>query len=180
MTVKTRNGLSAYACACGITFLFQVLIRLQQCEGATKCGLSLAKAVIWSVVWPAYWVVYLAGFTGLVSYVQGPPSAPSITTQRYDNARSGQNLSEGVLSTSNVSPATFGKLFTRPVDDEIHAQPLYVPGVAIPGAGMRNVLYVATASNPVYAFDADDPAATAPLWRVNLHNGLPGARPGAA
>ena len=172
-----RKWLWAYGIIGALTFLFQVLIRLQQCDGITRCGLSLAKAVIWSVVWPAYWVVYLAGFAGLANYVKGPPSPPSIITQRYDNARSGQNLSEVILNTSNVGPATFGKLFTRAVDDEVYAQPLYVPSVAIPGAGVRNVLYVATTNNTVYAFDADDPAATSPLWRVNLYYGLPGARP---
>ncbi len=174
MTAKTRSRLWAYAAAGGITFLFQVWIRLQQCEGAAKCGLSLAKAAFWSVIWPAYWVVYIAGFTGLVSPA---PPAFSVTTQRYDNERTGQNLSERVLNTSNVNQTTFGKLFARAVDDEIHAQPLYVPDVAIPGAGVHNVLYVATANNTVYAFDADDPAAMAPLWRVNLHDQVPGARP---
>ncbi len=42
------------------------------------------------------------------------------------------------------------------------AQPLYVAGVAINGAP-RNVLYVATMNDKVYAFDADNPSPT-PLW----------------
>jgi hypothetical protein len=175
MIAKTRSRIAAYAAAGAITLLFQVWIRLQQCEGAAKCGLSLAKAVIWSFVWPAYWVVYIAGFTGLVS--PSPPAAFSITTQRYDNARTGQNLSERVLNISNVNQASFGKLFIRSVDDEIHAQPLYVPDLEIPSAGVHNVLFVATANNTIYAFDADDLAAAAPLWRVNLHDREPKARP---
>ena len=48
-----RKWLWAYEIIGALTFLFQVLIRLQQCDGITRCGLSLAKAVIWSVVWPA-------------------------------------------------------------------------------------------------------------------------------
>ena len=54
------------------------------------------------------------------------PSEVSVTTQRYDSARTGQNLFETVLNTSNVNSVSFGKLFTRAVDDEIYAQPLNV------------------------------------------------------
>ncbi len=93
----------------------------------------------------------------------------NVTMQRYDNARTGQNLSETTLNTSNVGQATFGKLFTRAVDDEVYAQPLYVSGVNVPGVGVRNVLYVATLNNTLYAFDADNPGAAAPLWRMNFN-----------
>jgi hypothetical protein len=105
------------------------------------------------------------------------PSEVSVTTQRYDNARTGQNLSERLLNTSNVNAAGFGKLFTRAVDDEVYAQPLYVPSVSIPKVGVRNVLYVATVNNTVYAFDADEPDASEPLWKVNLTPTVPGATP---
>jgi hypothetical protein len=105
------------------------------------------------------------------------PIETGVRTQGYDSARTGLNRSETILNTSNVNPATFGKLFTREVDDHIYAQPLYVPNVTIPNAGVRNVLYIATVNNSVYAFDADDPGAGAPLWHVNLTGAAPGARP---
>ena len=105
------------------------------------------------------------------------PDAVSVTTQRYDNARTGQNLAETILNTANVNQTKFGKLFIRAVDDQIYAQPLYVPNISIPGVGLRNVLYVATVNNSVYAFDADDPAANRPLWEVNLSTVVPGGRP---
>jgi hypothetical protein len=54
----------------------------------------------------------------------------------------GANLSEVTLNTSNVAPTTFGLAFNLPVDDKVYAQPLYVPGVAIPNQGTRNVVYV--------------------------------------
>jgi hypothetical protein len=58
----------------------------------------------------------------------------------------------------------FGKLFEREVDGDIYAQPLLKTNVLIPGAGMRNVVYVATAKNSLYAFDADSPDAQKPFW----------------
>src|SRR5450759_1525048 len=101
---------------------------------------------------------------------------PSVLTQDYDIGRSGANLSETILTPSNVSSATFGKLFSYPVDEEVSAQPLYVPNLVIGGA-THNVVFVATMGNTVYAFDADSPASsTAPLWKVNLAGGVPSSK----
>ena len=96
----------------------------------------------------------------------------SVLTQHNDNARTGQNLNETTLNTSNVNQNSFGKLFWRTVDGFIYAQPLYVPGLTIQGA-THNVVYVATQHNSVYAFDADNPNAPAPLWQVNLGTPVP-------
>ncbi len=84
----------------------------------------------------------------------------SVLTQDYDMSRSGANLGEAILTPSNVSSATFGKLFAYPVDEEVFAQPLYVPGLVIDG-GAHNVVFIATMGNSVYAFDADNPATSA-------------------
>ncbi|MDP9267747.1 MAG: pyrrolo-quinoline quinone [Acidobacteriota bacterium] len=88
-------------------------------------------------------------------------------TYHNDNLRTGQNLGETVLSSANVTPSTFGKLFTYTVDGYIYAQPLYVANLAIPGQGFHNVVYVATQHDSVYAFDADG-RTTIPLWRVSF------------
>jgi hypothetical protein len=96
----------------------------------------------------------------------------SVLTQHNDLGRTGQNLNETVLNASNVNVNNFGKLFTRNVDGYIYAQPLYAPNLNIQGA-TRNVVYVATMHNSVYAFDADDPNASAPLWQVNLGTSVP-------
>jgi hypothetical protein len=79
---------------------------------------------------------------------------------------SGANLSEVTLNSSNVGLNTFGKIFTLPVNDAVFAQPLYVPGVVIPGQGTHNVVYVATMSDTLYAFDAD--TGGAPLWSITF------------
>src|SRR5580658_827837 len=94
-----------------------------------------------------------------------------VLTQHYDNSRTGQNITETMLTPANVNASQFGKLFTQPLDGQMPAQPLYVPGVFIPATNStHNVVYVATMHDSVYAFDADSnqgPDAS-PLWYVNF------------
>jgi hypothetical protein len=96
----------------------------------------------------------------------GAHAQTSILTQHYDNARTGQNTNETILNQANVNSTTFGKLFALGVDGYVYAQPLYVPGVVIPGHGTHNALYIATEHDSVYAFDAD--TGGAPLWIVTF------------
>src|SRR5579863_7222988 len=77
----------------------------------------------------------------LVTYALGQES---VLTAQYDNSRSGANLNEIVLNTSNVNVSQFGRLFSRSLDGYLYAQPLYVPNVSIPGQGTHNIIYVAT------------------------------------
>ena len=88
-----------------------------------------------------------------------------VLTWHNDNARTGQNLQETALTPADVNASTFGKLFLLSVDGQVHAQPLYVPLVAIPGHGTPNVVFVVTEHDSAYAFDAD---VGTPLWHVSL------------
>jgi hypothetical protein len=90
-----------------------------------------------------------------------------VVTNRYDNDRTGVNPRETILNTSNVAPGKFGLVFSRLFDGNAYAQPLYVSDLMI-GGGKHNVVYVATSTNHVYAFDADDPAAMMPLWEKQV------------
>jgi len=92
-------------------------------------------------------------------------SATDVVTYHNDIARTGQNLQEIILTTSNVNSSSFGKLFTFPVDGIIDAQPLYLSAVSIPGKGTHNVAYAVTENDSVYAFDAD---LGTPLWHVSV------------
>jgi hypothetical protein len=108
------------------------------------------------------------------SAAQSVVSNVYVLTNKNDTNRTGANTKETILDTSNVNAATFGKVFSRFVDGQVYAQPLYVGGV-----NGKNVVYVATEHNSVYAFDADDTRADAPpLWTVNLGPTLPSSDTG--
>lgn len=91
---------------------------------------------------------------------------PGVYTRHYNNQRTGANPNETILTPSNVAPGLFGKIFTLATDGYTYAQPLYVPNVTVNGS-VHNVLYVATAADSLFAFDADG-KLTAPLWQVSF------------
>jgi len=120
----------------------------------------------------------LSSWLGVISVVAvtigAPVRAPvTVPMSQYDYGRTGANLQESILNPSNVDATHFGKLFSRRVDDSIYALPLIVPDVEISGQ-RHNVLFIATMGNTVYAFDADDPAQSEPLWSCNLGTPAPG------
>lgn len=92
-----------------------------------------------------------------------------VLTAQYNNARTGANLRETILTPANVNASRFGTVFTLPVDGAVYAEPLYMPGLDVPGKGRHNVVFVATEHDSVYAFDADG-KSTSPLWHVNFTN----------
>jgi len=80
----------------------------------------------------------------------------AVTTYHYDNYRTGWNQKETALTPTNVASSSFGLLQTVPLDDQVDAQPLVVPGVLITAGanqGTHDVVYVATEGNTVYAID---------------------------
>jgi outer membrane protein assembly factor BamB len=99
---------------------------------------------------------------GLVHHSRGQTS---VLTYHNDNARTGANTNETVLTPAKVSSNIFSRLFTRGVDGYVYAQPLVAAGVNLPKAGTRNVVYVATEHDSLYAFDADTGRK---YWRKKL------------
>jgi hypothetical protein len=102
-----------------------------------------------------------------------------VFTYHNNLARDGTNTQEYLLSSTTVTQATFGKLFSCSVDGAVYTQPLWVPGVSI-NSVLHNVLYVATQHDSVYAFDADAKPCVR-LWKVSLldtlHGGTTGETP---
>ena len=64
------------------------------------------------------------------------------------------NAKEYALTTTNVTPSTFGKLFSCVADGAIYAQPLWIPNLNI-GDCTHNVIVAVTMRDSVYVFDAD-------------------------
>jgi len=115
------------------------------------------------------------GGGGLSSQPNPPPPVPpgstpspaqrtDVVTYKNDLARTGQNLTETVLTPANVSAAGFGLLRFLATDGKVDAQPLYLSGLTVQGA-THNVVFVATENDSVYAFDADSGST---LWRASL------------
>lgn len=109
----------------------------------------------------------IAIIIGFISQISITLAQPGVTTQHNDHDRSGWYPNEKLLNTNNVRMGSFGRLFGRTVDDQIYSQPLVVNHINVGGI-TRNVVYVPTVNNSVYAFDADSPDAAAPLWQRNL------------
>ena len=76
------------------------------------------------------------------------------------------------MLTASSFPSNFGIVETVPLDDQVDAQPLVVPGSQIANGGITtdDVVYVATESNTVYAIDASTGAT---LRSRNLGSPVP-------
>lgn len=103
----------------------------------------------------------------------GPPSSTDVVTYHYDNQRSGENLKETTLNPGNVNSATFGKVGEFAVDGQIDGQTLFLSQLGIPGQGNKDVLYLATENDTVYAVDAQSIGGSSAtiLWKTSV---LPG------
>ena len=93
-----------------------------------------------------------------------PAQHTDVVTYKNDLARTGQNLTESVLALSNVDPSRFGLLRILAADGSVDATPLYLSALTVQGAS-HNVVFIATESDSVYAYDSDSGAL---LWRVSL------------
>src|SRR5262249_13389014 len=66
-----------------------------------------------------------------------PPPRARVLTQHNDSGRTGANLLETVLTPAKVK-AGFGLERMLAVDDEVYAQPLFVPDLMVSGRGVHD------------------------------------------
>jgi len=110
-------------------------------------------------------ILCLVFFLGVRETRTHAASGINVTTYHNDNARTGQNLNETTLNTSNVNVNTFGQLFKIPVDGYVFAEPLYVSNVTVSGQGTHNLLFIVTEHDSAFAFDADTGQQ---LWTISF------------
>ncbi len=99
----------------------------------------------------------------------------AITTYHVDNNRTGWNSHETVLTPANVGSPSFAMLHGVTLNDQVDAQPLFVPSVNVTAGshkGVHDIVYVATEGNTVYAIDAKTGTVL-----LNPNFGTPVARP---
>jgi hypothetical protein len=92
------------------------------------------------------------------------PGTANVLTYHNDNARTGLDPNETILTPANVNSTNFGKVGFLSVQGLVDAEPLYVSGLNINGVA-HNVVFVATEHDLVYAFDAD---TFTELWQVSV------------
>ena len=111
-------------------------------------------------------------FVLILITLQCAEAGVQVLTYHNDVARTGQNTNETILTPSNVSSTNFGLLFTFQVDGYVYTQPLIMTNVTIPGHGIRDVVFVATEHDSIYAFDANTnvTGGDPPLWHTSFPN----------
>ena len=95
------------------------------------------------------------------------PASAQVLTSQQDNARTGADTSETLLTPRNVNVRQFGHRFRIPADGDIYAQPLVMPRLRLADGRIRDAMFIATEHGTVEAWDADS-ATARPLWRVSF------------
>jgi hypothetical protein len=90
------------------------------------------------------WLAFLVFTTVLLG------AQTNVLTSRNDISRDGLNSTETVLNQANVNRASFGKICSAVVDGQLFAQPLVVFTEG------RNVVYLVTMNDSVYAMDGSN------------------------
>jgi hypothetical protein len=98
-------------------------------------------------------------------------TTPCVTTYHNDNNRDAMNPNEGAFKASTLGPSNHpSPRWLATTDGQIYAQPLYLHQLMMNGAP-KNVVYVATENNSVYAFDSDSTSNTGTtLVSTSLNN----------
>src|SRR5579864_4206608 len=165
-TVTVGQTATFTVVASGGSLTYQWQMNTQPITGATAASFTTPPTVIGDN--GAQFAVVVSNPDGKITsstatLTVNPASIGStdVVTYHNDIARTGQNLTETTLTTSNVNSAKFGKIGFFSVDGLVDGEPLYASQVAIPNMGTHNLLIAVTEHGTVYAFDAD---SVAKIW----------------
>ncbi len=101
-------------------------------------------------------------------------ASPAVVTRSFDNARTGANVRETILTPAAVRTRGVRRLFSLATPGDARgceAQPLIVPGVTMANGAVHDVVFLATMANDVLAYDANTGAL---LWRKALGRPIDG------
>src|SRR5260370_16616281 len=77
----------------------------------------------------------------VLSLCLGINAQTRVTPYRNNLARSGENLTETMLTPANVNQAQLGKIFSRPVAGQLYPHPLDLPAPPIPRTAVHHVIF---------------------------------------
>jgi hypothetical protein len=123
----------------------------------------LKKHIVAALVLGALFFVWSSGQAAAQLCSQG-----CVTVHGYDSSGDNTNPNESILAATTISNSGMTVAARSDLLGVVYAQPLYLSQVTINGVA-KNVLYVATEENYVYAYDESNFAGT-PLWTANLNN----------
>ncbi len=95
---------------------------------------------------------------GAISLSAQSPAQTPVLTRSFDNARTAANYAETTLTPKAVGSNLIVKLFSLELtgdDPRIEAQPLYFPRLTGSDGVVRDVVFVCSMGNNVWAFDAN-------------------------
>jgi hypothetical protein len=100
---------------------------------------------------------------------------PAVVTRSFDNARTGANLHETILTPAAVRTQGIRRLFSLQVHGDARgceAQPLLVPGLKMLDGNLHDVVFLASMANEVAAYDANNGTL---LWQRALGRPINGS-----
>jgi hypothetical protein len=97
-------------------------------------------------------------------------TVPCVTTYHNNNNRDGVNPKETTLKARGFPAfSTFSRTDVTTIDGQIYAQPLYIHQLDFGGTtGKKDVVYVATENNSLYAIDPTSGASLVPSMNYNV------------
>ena len=129
----------------------ELIPRTSACTGCSKSGYwPISKILVLVLV-----LMCLQSTGSLLG------AAVPVLTRSYNNARTGVNGAETVLTPDSLSKQGLVRmrlpLFGDPAIDDprIEAQPLYVSGLKMEDGRIHDVIFVCSMANSIYAFDAN-------------------------
>lgn len=145
---------------------------------STSCG-SISAAGLYTAPVTAGTCTITAKSTSNASNSDTATVAVSVvnyTSRKNGITETGLQSNELTLTPTSISSGNFVQQWNAAVDGTVWGQPLYMNGITV-GGKARNVLYVTTSNDSVYAFDADSGAQ---LWKTSFLSEGVTAAPGSS